>query len=306
MLDKIDKQILQELELNGRQSSSKIAKKLKLNKAVVNYRIGRLLKRKIITGFSYLSNQVILGKLSFGLLLQLKNISHNEEEKIIRKLEIIESVAWVKSITGTWDLILVIIEKDLSSFIAVLNQIFSSIGKQIKNHNFYVDYEGGIKGHDYLYDTSRNLLVKYEKDNLVELKDIEKRILNELKKEPRISLLNIAHKLDKSYDTIKAKYSLLKSKKILLRCTPNINITELGYQEHLCFFNLSPDQEKNNKLIESCLKKQNITRYSKCLGHFNLIINIHTKEDKELKEIIYSLKKEYSEIINSCELIKTK
>ena len=263
MLDMLDKKILRELEIDSRQSHSKIARKIGTNKTLVSYRIKRLKKRKIITGFQYISNQVILGKLSFGLLMRFQNLVYADERELINKLAKMNSVSWVTSISGHWDILVVIIEKDICSFNQVLGKIFTVAGHHIKEYRFYVDHEGYIGCHDYLYDKPGSA-VKYTAGKLIELKDAEQKTYEILKKQPLSSLLQIAQQLKKSYDTIKDKYNYLKSEKILLRCSPKINISVLGYQNILCLFNLAPDPLKMTEFLESCSKHPQIIRYSRC------------------------------------------
>jgi DNA-binding Lrp family transcriptional regulator len=50
-LDKKDQQLIFELDQNSRQSINSIAKKTKLSRDVVNYRIKQLEKKKIINGY---------------------------------------------------------------------------------------------------------------------------------------------------------------------------------------------------------------------------------------------------------------
>lgn len=304
MLDKLDKRILQELETDCRQSNANIARKLKTNKTIINYRIERLQKNGIITGFQYITNQVILGKLSFGLLIQFRDLLSHQEEELIKKLKTVKQISWVSSINGRWDIILVVIEKDIQSFIKTLQKIFSLCGKHIREYNFYIDYSGSISGHDYLYDDQKDISVKYTSGKNIELNNIESGVYESLKENPRIPLLQIGIKLNKTYDTIKSKFNYLSSKNILLRCSPKINIKLLGYQDTLCLFNLSPSQEKIGQFLDFCIRHPNIVRYADCLGHFNLIINIHTKNNEHLKEILGKIKKEFSEIINCYEIIQ--
>ena len=305
MLDNLDLGILLELESDCRQSNANIARKLKTNKTIVNYRIERLQKREIVTGFKYITNQVILGKLSFGLLIQFKDLLSKQEEESIKELNKIKQVSWIASINGNWDIIVVVIEKDIHSFTKVLQEIFSVCGKNIKEYNFYIDYSGSISGHNYLYENPKDISVKYFSGENMELKNIDLEVYNLLKKDPRTSLLQIANKLNKTYDTIKSKFNYLKSKRILLRCSPNINIKLLGYQDALCLFNLSPSQERLDQLLDFCIRHPNIVRYANSLGHFNLILNIHSKDNKHLKEILSKLKKDFSDIINSYEIVQT-
>lgn len=303
MLDKLDRMILQQLELDSRQSNASIARRIKSNKTIVNYRIERLHKNGIIKGYTYISNQAILGKLSFGLLIKFKDILLKQQEELIKKFRKKEQISWIQSIDGKWDLMIVIIEKDINSFNKVLQNIFSLCEDHIKEYNFYVDYEGSISGHDYLYENDIDLSVSYISGNILELKKSEAEVYNLLKENPKLSLLQIAHKLGTTYDTIKSKYNYLKSKNILLKCTPKININALGYFDHICLFNISPSQEKLKQLVNFCSQHPNIVRYSKCLGHFNLILNIQCKDNNSLKEILYQIRNKFPETINSYEII---
>jgi DNA-binding Lrp family transcriptional regulator len=305
-LDGLDKEILQELEIDSRQSNSTIAHKLKTNKTIIGYRIERLKNNEIIQGFQYITNQAALGELSFGLLIQLENASFEEEEKIIEKIKKSTRASWISSINGHWDIIVVFIKKDFNSFIEELNKLFNLIGDKVKKYNLYVDYEGEIFNHKYIYQNLKSSPVKYGSANEpVNLKETEIKVHQLLKENPKISLLDIAHKLNKTYDTIKSKYTFLKSKKILLKCSPKINISRLGYQEYFFLLNLKPNQKRINDLLGFCSANKNIIRYSRCLGHFDVILNVHAKNSEEVKKITYEIRKEYSDILTSLETMQT-
>ena len=53
---KKDRDILFELSLNARATITKIAKKVKLSKQVVSYRLGLLEKNKVILGYYAITN----------------------------------------------------------------------------------------------------------------------------------------------------------------------------------------------------------------------------------------------------------
>ena len=303
-MDELDKKILQQLEKDSRQSYSSIAKKIGSNKNLVNYRIEKLQKNKIIKGFQYISNQRNLGRLSFGLLIKFKDLAFSEQKIFLQKLEKMKQVSWTSIIEGKWDLIIVIIEKNIDLFNEALKEVISLCENKIEEYNFYADIEGLISGHDYLYSDKQDISVVYRFQKELELKKSELSVYKLLKENPRISLLQIANKLNTTYDTVKTKFNHLKSEKILLRCSPKINIEVLGYKECLCLLNVIPSTEKFEKLIDFCAKHPNIIRYSKCLGNFNLILNIHYKDSKHLKEILCEIKQKNFGMINSYEIIQ--
>ena len=49
-IDKTDRKILYELDLNARKPHSQIAKKLRINRSIVSYRINEMKKKGIIKG----------------------------------------------------------------------------------------------------------------------------------------------------------------------------------------------------------------------------------------------------------------
>ena len=305
-LDKIDTKILNELELDSRQSNSNIAKKLKTNKAIVNYRIDRLEKRNIITKYQFISDQTLLNEKSFGLLIQFEKMNLTQETKMIKNIEKIKKIAWVKSTIGTYDLIIVIIAKNIDEFNKTLEKIFEKTDNKISKYDFYIDYEGEIFNHNYLYPDYKikEKIVKYGSKKIIELKNVELDVLSELKKNPKASILEITSKLNKTYDTVKAKYNFLKEQNILLKCSPKINIELLGYTNWFCLFNIKPNKSAEEEFINFCNNNNNIVRYSKCLGQFNIIINIHAKNSEELKKINYELRSKFSNSINAYELIQ--
>ena len=63
-LDKKDKQILYQLDLDSRQSFNQIARKVKLSREVVQYRVKQLEKKGIIKGYQTLIDVTKLGYLN--------------------------------------------------------------------------------------------------------------------------------------------------------------------------------------------------------------------------------------------------
>ena len=101
-----DWKILRELDMDARQSSSKIAKKLKLSPEVVNYRIKKLEVNNIITHYQLIVNLSKLDIFQFKICLSLQHLQSSKLNDIIEKLKNNQSVKWVVSCNGNWDLII--------------------------------------------------------------------------------------------------------------------------------------------------------------------------------------------------------
>ncbi|HIH16908.1 MAG TPA: winged helix-turn-helix transcriptional regulator, partial [Candidatus Diapherotrites archaeon] len=69
-MDELDCKILYELDCNCRQSNAAIGKKLRVNKNVVNYRIGKLLENGFIDRFYAVVDSPKLGFQTFRVYLK--------------------------------------------------------------------------------------------------------------------------------------------------------------------------------------------------------------------------------------------
>jgi DNA-binding Lrp family transcriptional regulator len=306
MLDNLDGRILKTLETDARQSKAKMAEQLDVSKTVITYRINRLEKKGVIKGYRYISDQAALGLLSFGLLIKFQGLFLEEQSQILSRMRLSKKFNWVAATNGRWDAIAVVIESDVFSCNRRLDEFFAQYGKYIKEYNFYIDYEGSISGHNYLYAEPYPAVVSYGHSRKhVVLNDLESWVFKKLQRNPQIPLLSMAKQLDKTYGTVKIKYQSLVTKGILLKAAPIIDHDMLDYRETLCLYTIAPNPERTNKLLEFCVSYPNIVRYSRCLGHINLILNVHSHDEKRLKEVIGMINKRFSDIIISYELIQT-
>jgi len=153
------------------------------------------------------------------------------------------------------------------------------------------------------FDVAESVTYRNSGSNVV-LNDMELAVYSKLQRNPQISLLSIADRLDKTYETVKSKYQALITKGILLKAVPVISNDLLGYENTLCLYNLAPNLERIGQLLAFCEKHPNIVRYSRTLGHVNLIINIHSQNGRQLNEIKSIINKRFSDIIISCDLVQ--
>lgn len=87
-LDAYDKKILFELDINARMSASKIAKKIKIPKETVNYRIKRLEKEGWINRLYTIFNASLFGYSYYRIFLKFKQtnfIHRNRNNRLYNK-----------------------------------------------------------------------------------------------------------------------------------------------------------------------------------------------------------------------------
>ena len=124
-LDLKDRKILYELDFNARQTDSEIAKKVKLSREVVNYRINRLINNGFIRNFVTILNHNALGYLSFRFFFKFRDISEEREQEITNFLK--DKVAWLVRVRGNWSFTAMIFTTnifELEKFVSELKKKF--------------------------------------------------------------------------------------------------------------------------------------------------------------------------------------
>tara|TARA_Y100000310_G_scaffold345838_1_gene470947 strand:+ start:1223 stop:1711 length:489 start_codon:yes stop_codon:yes gene_type:complete len=135
-LDSKDKLILTELQLNARQSIAQIAKKTKLPRDVVVYRIKRLEELKVIRGHHTVLNHSRLGHPLFAyVFFSSYNLEPEKEKKFINYLSAQKNIVYVAKNSGEFDYTIGVCAKDYMQFDEILREIrqkFISVIKEFK------------------------------------------------------------------------------------------------------------------------------------------------------------------------------
>ena len=111
-LDLKDRRILAEIEMNAKLPHSIIAKRVKLSKQVVKYRIEKLESEKLIEGYNAVIDLNKLGENIYVVYLKLIQLSSTKEKEWIKKLNLDKDVLAVGKNVGIWDLTIALKSKD--------------------------------------------------------------------------------------------------------------------------------------------------------------------------------------------------
>jgi len=101
-LDELDLMILRELEIDGRQPVSELARKLGINRAHATHRLQRLLDQQVARIVAF-NNPLLLGHSTFAMI-GIK-VSPNEIRVAAEKLSALKDAHWVALVAGRYDMI---------------------------------------------------------------------------------------------------------------------------------------------------------------------------------------------------------
>src|SRR3989344_1797998 len=314
-MDKLDLKLLELLGKNCRLSNSTIAKALNLSKDTVRNRIKNLKNNKIITHYNTILDIRKLGINKFHMLIKLrKDISNNKE--IIGELKKNESISFMNSFVGKYDLQLIIDAKDNHRFEVIKKEILESIGKYVEDYftfNFIYDIKHSNLIPDVILntkfekklDSSFSSLISNEiylagKEGHVQIDDLDFKILKILCNNPRITLVEMSNILEFNRETIKQRIIKLIKNKVIINFGINISFYAFDYVTYFMLIKTKEDFEKTK--FDNFRSIPDIFYCAKVQGNYSIILYLLAKSPKKLKETINKVQEEIGKSILDLEL----
>ncbi len=302
-----DRKLLYELDNNSRQSASKIGKKIGLSPEVVNYRIKRLEKEEIITQYQLIVNLSTLNILQFKICLSFQHLKSEILKSKIEELKKIESIKWIISSKGNWDLILSCETDSMENIDELKNKILTKFGNHINKKALSILIEAQTYNRDYLIEdktliSESRIIMK--KSELANIDKLDLKILKSLAKNARKPIIDIASELKQTVRVVNYRIKQLEKNKIILGYKIALNYEKIGLKFFKIFVYLdNPQKEKINSLIAYLKQNKNTIHHVKVLGNWDLEPEFEVHSEEEFNKILQEIKDKYSDIIKNIEII---
>jgi Lrp/AsnC family leucine-responsive transcriptional regulator len=298
-LDAKDKKILEQLEVNSRQSNRQISKKVGLSKDAVGYRVNRLEKEGLISSYYSVINIAKIGLMQFKLLIAFQNINSEIESEIINYLKKDKNVGWITGCDGYYNLMIVVWAKTPIEFNNFLTFFLNKYSKYCKLRDIVIIPDEYSFRNSYLYSKSHKLQGDYYGgEPKLELDKKGITITKLLANNSRISLHEIASKIGLTSEAVAHRIKKLQENKTLLAFRPKLNTSLLGYSFYNILFKL---KRTNNleKMYNYLKANPNVIYLSKYLGTYDLGIDLEIKNQDELRNILSVFRDQFKEDIES-------
>ncbi len=304
-LDLKDKKILTLLDENARYSNSQIAKKVKLSKPAVEYRIQRLLKQNAIMQFYTILDFTKMGYSQYKIYFKFQNTSMENENKIVEYWKKNNNSAWMAQIRGRWDLAVSILAKSNFDFGKILGKFMDKFSKFVLEKDVLLTEYSPIYEREYLVPTKQEEFVYGMPSKIYELEDSDKKILKELSTNARINIVDLAEKTELTRDIVNYRLKKLVNEKIIVqyRCYLNLHLIGVNhYKIILRTKNLDETSEKQVKEYISQHKKA--TQMLKLIGSWDLELEFETENEDELYLILNDIRQKFSNIIRDFDILR--
>lgn len=306
-MDLIDKKILCELDSNCRTPLTQMAKKLKIGRNVLAYRINKLEQEKVITDYICSISLGKLGFKSYKVYCKMRYLSERAEKEFASFIVCEKRVIHLLKTEGSFDfafVIAVLSTHELDSFLTKLKTRFKN---ELEDYTVSIVVSSRIFKVNKLLLDEKQQVVKFDKynesDKEITLDEKDKTILQVLSTQANISIVDLAEKTDLTIDIVKYRIKEL-TKNIVSSYRAIVDMNKLGFFHYVLLLKIRNSSiNDEEKLMDWCASKRNVMYYTKRIGSFDFEINAAITDINDLNNLILELKKNFSEIISSYELL---
>lgn len=284
-----DNKIIAQLIENARMPISILARRTRLNREVVQYRLKNL-EKNLIASYQARINLKFFSDAIYTIYLNLPG----ERKAIISKLKKLPQIHWIGNTLGRYNYIIsfsVNKENTLKKFLDKFSEEFQNINyvlsQQIEEHK---DTFSGLLG-------TKNTITSQKETGRYELDKLDKEIINELTENARYSNSEIAEKIDSTRETIRMRIKNLEKNQVILNYRTIIKPQALKLENYFISIKSNNLNSRELSKIASYISNFNNSSYV-CItaGEFNVISVIHIKSNKELDNFCIDLQSNFKEI----------
>ncbi len=299
-MDKLDRKLIEELDMRPDASISSVAKKLRVSPQVADYRLKRLIEQKVVLKFGTIVNLKALGLEQYRIFFTLGAKKNFSNEDVFGYLKKRKGVYWACRVGGKYDLHVVLFAKDYTEFDNFMDDINKQFPGLIQDTKACYGLEHRIYHHKYM-GGGDSCFSYSSSDALVDVDAIDLDILRMLKDDCRLSSLDIAKGKDYSYRTVMNRVKALEEKKVILWYRLYLkSVDEKPYMLLFSFKNYSRKDE--TALLGHIGALPASTQLVRMFGLWNVFVSVRAKSMEEVQQMVIDLRGKF-DIIDDYEVI---
>ena len=304
-LDLTDRKIIYTLDFDSRMPLTQLAKKIRISKQVAKYRIDNLVKIGIIKGFYTDINASKLGLEIYMVYFKFHKMTPELEKKFIKHMCSQEGIGVNISVNGKWDYTIDIWAPSIMHFKRAYQKIMEDYEKYVKSKQIVIET-------DFYYFKPKQILEKKSDEQITMTGDIErikidkidKKILMQLAKNSRISLIELSRIVNLTPNAIKERIKQLEKNEIILGYRVFINYQLLGFLHYRVFLHLeSLTEEVERRIIQFLKHHKTCVSITKTIGYCELELRPICKSVDEFYELMEEIRNTFSDYLKEYESI---
>ncbi|MFC1768824.1 winged helix-turn-helix transcriptional regulator [Nanoarchaeota archaeon] len=301
-LDKIDKKILAEIEIDSRISISTLAKRTRVSRMIAEYRLKQLEEKGVIRGYYALLDPSRFGLTVWKLWVSLHAPTQEQKKDFFAFIENHPRVWWYAECVGVYDGVICVLCKTPHEFNTFFNMIQDRYGNIISSSAILINVSFEFHSRGYILNKPGKLIESsfQEKPLPEKLSDNEVNLLKLLCENSRVKYSTIAHKTGKNVKTIKKNLKDLKNSGVVVYYRPSIDASKFNYESYKVLLYLNnPRGGVLPSIVYWCRLQKNITAVISCVGPWQLELEIEIDTFRNLCSMLTELKDKFPEVLKS-------
>lgn len=301
-LDKKDREILYYLDENSFQSFSSIAKKTRLSKQVVAYRINELKEKGILVKTCAIINLAKLGYGFYKFYIKYKTVTKEKEKPMLEKLGKHPRVGYMCGCDGKFDLFVGVWAKDTHELYSLSRELFNE---------YKIDFEEIVVSiMEIALNSKRGYLINQETNagvplfggtiEKMELDDIDKMILQTLSENARTRYVEIAKKTNLTPAAVGYRIKNMKRRRIIEGARIVLDKAKIGYLVFKVLIKTGLINENEiKKFIRYVTKEKNIIDIDLTLGNWDIEIDVEIESHEKFHQLMLKIRSVFPKLIGS-------
>jgi Lrp/AsnC family transcriptional regulator for asnA, asnC and gidA len=301
-LDQLDKNILYHLDIDSRQSVSKIAKKVGSNRNTVDSRIKRLKDSGIISCFSTAVSFSRLGFQGVEVFLQLHDVDRDVEKRFYEHLDSTRQVGKIFTYGGRWNFSFSVRTRSARESNDIIRKVLSGYDK-------YIQYKEVVHNID-IFLCDRSWLLEDPPQPVcvnicgsassIELDDVDKGILKLLIEDARMPVVDISKKTGQSSQNVIYRIRRLEKNKVIAKHFLFIDHSRIGCM--LCrvlVYLQKTTADSIKEVLSYCSTLPNILEMLVTLGPWDLALTFEAENFDQVLSAMHDIQQRFSDLIKS-------
>jgi len=303
-LDLIDKRILTSLDENARIPGSTLAKRLRISRQVLDYRMRQLVKRGIILHYTALIDPTAFYSNVWHFYVKLQNCTLAIEEKIMAFLEKTPRVWWIAGCNGEWDLIFSVCGDDIFLLDRFRMQFQSEFHHYLHEIIITTLVSAYVFPRTYFLMTKKKKKVYVEQREMKKIDPKDRAILKVLANEGRIPSTQLGRKVSLSGRQIVHRIRRLEKVGIIRAYRLHLQQKRLGYlYDKVCFYTQDFTEHTEKAIISWCETNPYVVYYLKKVAPWTFEIEFETSDYGVLHHTLKDMKSTFGSFIKRVEII---
>jgi Lrp/AsnC family transcriptional regulator, leucine-responsive regulatory protein len=297
-IDAYDKKILEILINNSREQITTIAKKVRLKRETVNYKINRLINLGLIKEFNLILNEKKLGLTHYTVFIELTNLKGDTEKEILDYLEKNQHMSWIGTAAGKWSLVFDIILHERIKLDEAIRELLLKFGKYIGEYTI-------LRTQDAEYYNLKPLGIfkktteKKENKETPNLNEKDFKILSILNQNARTNFVSISSKVGLTPNGIIQRVKNLERKQVIEGYTTSVDWKKLDYEWYGLQIKLTKfNAESAQEIVKYLRTHKKVIFYNKYLGEmWDYDFGILVKNSEEVRDFINEFRTKFFDIM---------